>query len=155
MSIKTFFHIGIVVADLDTAISYYSKYLGVEFTRPSNMKAYIEGPNNLSYEQNVVACYSRSEEPYYELIQAGGDGIFSEKNTNQIFYFGMWESDMNQRLISLREQGVGVAAIMREAANGPIIAIITEPDAIGGRIEYVSDALRLPIAAWVLTGYPI
>ncbi len=155
MSLSTFFHIGIVVTDLDAAINYYSKIFNVSFARPSNMKAYIEGPCNNFYEQDVVACYSRTKEPYYELIQAGGGGIFSEKNANQIFYFGMWESNMEQRLITLREQGIGVAAIMREKENGPIIAIITEPDSLGGRVEYVSESLRLIIDAWVLTGYPI
>ena len=155
MSIDTFFHIGIVVSDLDAAISYYSKIFNVSFTKPSNMKAYIEDSHGNFYEENVVASYSRTKAPFYELIQASGDGIFSQKNTNQIFYFGIWESNMDQRLNVLREQGIGVAAIMREKENGPLISIITEPDELGGRVEYVSESLRLIIDAGVLTGYPI
>ena len=155
MSLDTFFHIGIIVPDLKKATSHYSKILGVDFTRPSNMKAYIDGPNNSSYEQTVIACYSRSKEPYYELIQASGDGIYSEKYSNQIFYFGIWEPDMNQRLDTLRQQGIGIAAIMKEKDDGPPIAIITEPDIMGARIEYVSVSFKAIIEAWVLTGYPI
>ena len=155
MSLSTYFHIGFVVPDIEKAMAHYSKVLGVKFTRPSNMTSYVTGPDNVTYEQDVVAVYSRSKAPYYELIQASGDGIYSEKYANQIFYFGIWESNMEQRLKTMAEQGIGAEAIMRTKEDGPPIAIITEPDIMGSRIEYVSTTLWLPVKAWVLTGYPI
>ncbi len=148
----TFFHIGILVNDLDKAVDHYSKLLGVKFTDSASIDAFIEGPNDTHYQQKVTACYSRTKEPYYELIQAGGDGAFSEKYTGQIFYFGIWESDMDKRLATLRTEGIGIAAIMRQAKDGPITAIITEPDSMGARMEYVNTSLRLAIDAWILLG---
>jgi quinol monooxygenase YgiN len=67
-------------------------------------------------------------------------------------YFGVWESDMGGRLERLRKQGIGVDALFRMDADSPPFAMITAPDLLGARIEYVDYSDKGPIEEWVRTG---
>jgi len=75
-----YYHIGIVVRNHEEAIEHYANLLDVKFTEPTDTVLCIENPATQQNENlKVVAAYSRSRPPYLELIQAGGNGIFSEK----------------------------------------------------------------------------
>jgi hypothetical protein len=90
-----------------------------------------------------------------ELIQAGGNGIFSEKNAGQILYFGIWESDLEARIKKLKEQGIGIDALIRPACDKSPTAVITSLDKMGIRVEYELVAAAAT-EAWVITGkYPL
>lgn len=148
-----YYHIGIVVRDYEKAIEHYSNLLDVKFTEPTDSVLCIENPATQQTENiKVVAAYSRARQPYIELIQAGGNGVFSEKNAGQILYYGMWESDMEGRIEKLKQQGIGIDALIRPACDKPPTGIITAPDRFGIRMEYLSTSLRLATEAWVLTG---
>ena len=148
-----YYHIGIVVRDYEEAIKHYSNLLDVKFTEPTDSVLCIENPATQQTENiKVVASYSRARPPYIELIQAGGNGVFSEKNAGQILYYGMWESDMEDRIEKLKQQGIGIDALIRPACDKPPTGIITAPDKFGIRMEYLSTSLRLATEAWVLTG---
>jgi hypothetical protein len=152
-----YYHIGIVVHNHAEAIEHYTNLLDVEFTEPTDTVLCIENPQTQQTENlKVVAAYSRTRPPYLELIQAGGNGIFSEKNVGQILYFGIWESDLEGRIKKLNEQGIGIDALIRPACDKPPTAVITAPDKMGVRMEYLSTSLRLATEAWVITGkYPL
>ncbi|KIO48344.1 VOC family protein [Nitrosospira sp. NpAV] len=152
-----YYHIGIVVHNYKEAVEYYSNVLGVKFTEPTDSVLCIENPETQQSESiKVIAVYSRSRPPYLELIQAGGNGIFSEKSVGQILYFGMWESDLEGRIKKLKQQGIGIEALISPERGKPANAIITAPDKLGIRMEYLSTSLRLATEAWVLTGkYPL
>jgi hypothetical protein len=129
----------------------------VKFTEPTDTVLCIENPLTQQTENlEVLAAYSRTRPPYVELIQAGGNGIFSEKNAGQILYFGIWESDLEARIKKLKEQGIGIDALIRPACDKPPTAVITAPDKMRIRMEYLSSSLRLATEAWVITGkYPL
>ena len=152
-----YYHIGIVVRNHEEAIEHYANLLDVKFTEPTDTVLCIENPATQQSENlKVVAAYSRSRPPYLELIQAGGNGIFSEKNAGHILYFGIWESDLEGRIKKLKEQGIGIEALIRPACDKPATALITAPDKMGVRMEYLSTSLRLATEAWVITGkYPL
>jgi hypothetical protein len=96
-----------------------------------------------------------TEPPYYELIQAAGSGIIAPSNAGRILYFACWEADMARRLTQLKKQKVGIDALFRMDATSPPFAMITAPDLLGARIEYVDANDRPPIEEWVRTGkYP-
>jgi hypothetical protein len=99
-----------------------------------------------------VAAFSMTQPPYYELIQADGNGIISIANAGKILYFGVWEADMAKRLDLLKQQGVGLDALFRMDADTPPFAMITKPDLMGARIEYVSVDDQPGIEQWVRTG---
>lgn len=152
-----YYHIGIVVRNLEQAVEHYSNLLGVKFTEPTDSVLCIEAPATRQSENiKVVAAYSRARPPYLELIQAGGNGIFSAENAGQILYFGIWESDLESRMEKLEQQGIRIDALIRPTCDKPPTGIITAPDQMGVRMEYLSTSLRLATEAWVLTGkYPL
>jgi len=149
-----FFHIGAVVPDLDKAVARYSDVLGVEFTEPHVFDVpRLEDPYPHPFK--LTAVFSRTEPPYYELIQAEGEGIVSTAQVGKILYYGVWETDMDARLDQLRAQNVGIDAYFRPAAGATPFAVITAPDLLGARIEYVGIEDVGPIEEWVRTGrYP-
>ncbi|MDF5756956.1 antibiotic biosynthesis monooxygenase [Spongiactinospora sp. TRM90649] len=150
----SFFHVGMVVPDLDAAVARYSDVLGMEFTEPAVFDVpRLEDPDPHPFK--LTAVFSRSEPPYYELIQAEGDGICSVAHAGKILYYGVWEPDMAGRLDTLRAQGVGLDALFRADADAVPFAMITAPDLLGARIEYVGVDSMGPIEEWVRTGvYP-
>ncbi|SCY30216.1 Glyoxalase/Bleomycin resistance protein/Dioxygenase superfamily protein [Nitrosospira sp. Nl5] len=152
-----YYHIGIVVHDYRAAVEHYSNVLGVKFTEPTDSVLCIENPRTQQTESiKVVATYSRALPPYLELIQANGSGIFSEKNAGRILYFGIWEPDMEGRIDKLKQQGIDIDALIRPECDKPVNAIITAPDKMGVRMEYLSKSLRVATEAWVLTGkFPV
>jgi len=150
MSDETYFHIGVVVPDLAQAIDYYSDLLGVTFTKPATFEVpRLEDPDPHPHE--VVAVFSRQGPPYYELIQAAGDGIFSLRHAGQILYLGVWESDMTARIAALEAAGIGIDAYFKDSEGNPF-TIVTAPDPFGVRWEYVGDGAKEAIADWVATG---
>ncbi|WP_414170687.1 antibiotic biosynthesis monooxygenase [Streptoverticillium reticulum] len=148
------FHVGMVVPDLEKAVALHSDVLGVEFTEPHVFRIpLLEDPD--PHPAELTAVFSRTGAPYYELIQAAGDGIISAEHCGRILYYGVWEPDMAARLEQLERQGVGIDAYFRPAPGETPFAVITAPDLLGARIEYVGLADRAPIEEWVRTGrYP-
>ncbi|MCX8252941.1 hypothetical protein RHAL1_02032 [Beijerinckiaceae bacterium RH AL1] len=147
----SYFHIGVVVPDLAAAMARYSDVLGIRFTEPATFKVpRLEDPD--PHQGELVAAFSMTEPPYYELIQAAGDGIIAAKNAGRILYFGVWETDMAGRLATLQAQKVGIDALVRMDEHSPPFAMITAPDLLGARIEYVDIADKGPIEEWVRTG---
>jgi quinol monooxygenase YgiN/catechol 2,3-dioxygenase-like lactoylglutathione lyase family enzyme len=148
---SSFFHVGVVVPDLERACARYREVLGVEFTHPAVFDVpCLEDPDPHPFK--LTAVFSRTAPPYYELIQAEGDGIVSADKSGQILYFACWESDMAARVKALGKAGVGIAAAFRNAPEHPPFAMITDPDMCGARIEYVDITDLAPIAEWVRTG---
>ena len=150
----SYFHVGIVVPDLSAAIARFSDVLGIRFTEPATFHIpRLEDPD--PHPGQLVAALSMTEPPYYELIQSAGDGIMSPANAGSILYFGVWEHDMARRLEILKQNNVGLAALFRMDADTPPLAVITAPDLLGARLEYVDDTARGPLEEWVRTGkYP-
>ena len=157
MFIAPYYHIGMVVQDLQEAAAHYSSLLDITFADPTDSVLCIENPQLQQSESiKVVAAYSRTRAPYLELIQANGNGIFSAKNAGGILYFGVWESDMEGRMQKLKQQGIGIEALISSECGKSPNAIITAPDKMCVRMEFLSTTLRIPTEVWVLTGkYPL
>jgi len=151
MQPASFFHSGIIVPDLEKAISRFSDVLGIKFTEPATFRIpCLQDPK--PHPGTLVAAFSMTAPPYYELIQASGDGITSITNGGKILYFGIWESDMARRLEELEKFQIGWDALFRMGPQETPYAMITKPDLLGARIEYVSEDDRGPIEEWVKTG---
>lgn len=147
----SYFHVGIIVRDLERAIARYSEVLGIRFTEPATFHIpCLEDPK--PHDGKLVAAFSMTKPPYYELIQANGDGITSVALAGNILYFGVWEADMAGRLAKLRAQNIGFDALFRMDASSPPFAMITKPDLMGARIEYVDVSDKKSIEEWVTTG---
>ena len=147
----SYFHVGIIVPDVSAAIARYQDVLGIRFTEPATFRIpFMEDPH--PHEAQLVAAYSMTEPPYYELIQAAGDGITSPKLAGNILYYGLWETDMAARLEKLKQQKIGLDALFKADADSPPAAIITAPVLMGARIEFVDVGAKPAIEEWIRTG---
>jgi hypothetical protein len=147
----SYFHVGIIVPDIGAAIARYEDVLGIRFTEPATFHIpCIEDPN--PHEAQLVAAFSMTEPPHYELLQAAGDGITSPKLAGKILYYGVWETDMAGRLKKLEQQKIGLDALFKMDANSLPFTMITEPVLMGARIEYVDVSYKSAIEEWVRTG---
>ncbi|WP_113699638.1 VOC family protein [Nonomuraea lactucae] len=151
---RSFFHVGLIVPDLEKAIARFSDVLDIRFTEPQAATIpFLADPDPRPGPVQQLAVMSRTEPPYYELIQADGDqGIFSSANAGGILYYGLWEKDIPGRLERLRASGVSVDAVAGYAKEMPPYAIWTGRDLFGARLEYVDEATRPVIEDWVRTG---
>ena len=145
-----FFHIGIVVKDLAAAIERYSQVLGVTFVEPATFHV-PEFADPDPHPCDVVATYTSEGPPYYELIEASGDGLFSERNADQILYAGVWEPDVPARIESLKANGVGIDAVLKDSDGQPFV-VISSAEGLGIRIEWVGTTARPLIERWEQTG---
>jgi hypothetical protein len=151
MTIPTYFHIGVIVPDLGRAIDDFSRILGLTFTEPALVKV-PEFVDPDPHEHLVHVAFSEDGPPYYELIEASGDGIFSAREQGKILYLGMWETDMETRIKTLEANGIGLAAQLKTGPDDTPFCIITEPDVLGIRLEYVDVNEQQSIETWVSTG---
>jgi hypothetical protein len=142
------------VPNLERAIARFSDVFGIKFAEPATFHIpCLEDPK--PHPGKMLAAFSMTAPPYFELIQADGDGITSLANGGKILYFGVWETDMARRLERLEELHVGWDALFRMDPNATPYAMITKPDLFGARIEYVETTAKEPIEEWVRTGkYP-
>ncbi|MFI9403405.1 VOC family protein [Nocardia sp. NPDC052316] len=148
-----FFRVGIVVPDLDVAIARFADGLGMAFTDPVTQRIplmEVDGRATRSFE--LTTAMSRTEPPYYELIQATGDSIFANPATSRVLYYGCWEQDTQRRLTRLASRGAPPEVIWRSAPEAAPTAIFTRPDRTGGRIGYLSAQTRPAIEEWARTG---
>jgi quinol monooxygenase YgiN/catechol 2,3-dioxygenase-like lactoylglutathione lyase family enzyme len=148
---QSFFHTGIVVPNLEEAVSYYSSSLGMKFTEPGIFKIpRLEDPEPHFFE--LTAVMSRTEPPFLELIQASGSGIISSAQCGKILYHAFWETDMDTRLADIVKNGPGADAVFRMEEGSTPFAIITSEDAYGNRIEYVGTDGADQLIEWIRTG---
>lgn len=151
MPVETYFHIGVIVPDLEKAMTDFSRVLGLTFAEPARVHIpFLSDPE--SHGHDVHVTFSEDGPPYYELIEANGAGIFGPAMQQQILYVGMYEPDMAGRIATLKEQGIRIAAAARFEADATPDWIITEPDVLGIRLEYVDSQDKPGIDRWVHTG---
>ncbi|MFI9504849.1 hypothetical protein [Nocardia sp. NPDC052566] len=100
----------------------------------------------------LTTALSRTAPPYYQLIQATGDGLFATPGTGQPRYYGCWDEDTNRRLVQLTARGAVIDAVLRAPLAAAPSAIITGPDRAGGRIAFIAARHRPAIETWAESG---
>ena len=139
----SFFHVGIVVEDIKLAIARYSEVFGITFSEPETaVIPYLADPDPAPGPVEQVVAFARTAPPFYQLIQARDSGVFGPEGLGRVLYYGYWETDMAARIARLEELGIGIDARL---AVGPEVlpyAVITAPDLLGVRVQYVNPSLH-------------
>lgn len=133
---ETYFHVGVLVYDIDEALKRFCEVLSLDFTPPQR-----RGP--LTNGDTVRAAYSLQGPPYLELIEAiPRDGIFATSQGEGIHHIGLWDDDMGGRCEFLASQALAPAPLMNSRGGVPLL-IMTDPDALHGvRLEYTDGRNR-------------
>ena len=97
-----YFHVGILVADLDAAIRRFSQVLGLRFGPVSDTQTPVDS-GTITVE-HIRPTYSVDGPPYTELIEGSGDGLFSLQNGEGLHHLGIWSphefDDYNRRAVN-------------------------------------------------------
>jgi catechol 2,3-dioxygenase-like lactoylglutathione lyase family enzyme len=147
----TFFHIGILVEDLDVAISSYTKAFGVRFRDPVDMpmpglEEYPPLPNQTT---SMKVAFSIDGPPYFELIKNDHLGLFGQDHEG-IHHIGAWDSENVEQELQEAEVGLEARNIL---PDGCVLTRFTRPDHLHGvRFELVDHRNAATIQHFLDTG---
>ncbi len=132
---EPFFHVGILVADLEAAQADFGALLGVEF-EPVSSTVVASG-------EKTRFCYSLQGPPYLELMEMTGTGSWSPEVGEGLHHLGLSDPSVPGRCAVFGNRTELVSA----TEDGTPRVAFTRPEALHGvRLEYFDAGL----AAWML-----
>tara|TARA_B110000503_G_scaffold104320_1_gene155635 strand:- start:1103 stop:1576 length:474 start_codon:yes stop_codon:yes gene_type:complete len=146
---EPYFHIAILVEDLDKAIEKYSQIFGIDFLEPtiSVARFWEKGREERTLEARLT--YSQQDSgPYFELVEGQGDGLFDPRRGEGIHHVGIWESDCEARVKAMEEQGIELLAAQYTPEGKIIVAYFEPADMHGVILEIVDSGRRLMMEKW-------
>lgn len=151
MTGRPYFHVGILVENLEAAIDRFSKVLGLTFNDP--LMAEFECLEDPDPHEGFVRCtYSRQGPPFIELLEANGAGLFSLAQGQGVHHMGFWDPDVDVQCGFLSGHGVEREARVANP-DGTTFSLFTRPeDLFGLRLEVLHDASREGTERWIATG---
>jgi catechol 2,3-dioxygenase-like lactoylglutathione lyase family enzyme len=125
-----FFHVGILVRDVEAARADFTAMLGLEF-EPVHSQQIATG-------ETTRFCYSLPGPPYLELVEMTGAGSWSAEQPEGFHHIGVADPGVPARCAAF---GPGVELIAPGADGSPLVAL-TPPRALHGvRVEYFNAAV--------------
>ena len=123
---EPYFHVGILVHDVEQAAHDFSKRLGLEF-EPTRVAPVASG-------EVMRFRYSLQGPPFIELVQICGDGIWGPQAGEGLHHLAFGDPDVPGRCLAFDTQADTVVA----GEDGIAKVIFTRPDALHGvRVEYL------------------
>jgi len=145
----TAYHVGILVADIDAAITKFSDKLDLSFAPIQEMEVPMHG--GIEGLVKMKATYSTEGPMYIELVQGSDEdeGIFSLKNGEGLHHVGMWSGDFAS--YQAREPQACLPCFSTiEMMPGATTMWLTNPaDLCGTRIEFVDEMMKPGLDAWI------
>jgi catechol 2,3-dioxygenase-like lactoylglutathione lyase family enzyme len=134
---KPFFHVGILVRDVEAARADFTALLGLEF-EPVRSQQIATG-------ETTRFCYSLPGPPYLELVEMTGAGSWSPAQPEGFHHIGVSDPDVPARCTAFGGGadlfGPGVELIA-PGADGSALVALTPPQALHGvRVEYFNAAV--------------
>lgn len=146
-----YFHVGILVGDLEAAMERFSRVLGLRFGPVSDTQTAVE--SETTSVEHIRATYSLDGPPFLELIAGSGDGLFSLRNGEGLHHLGIWWpsgfDDYNRRPV-----GRDLSSLQRicTVSSEPSIWL-TAPERLHGvRLEFLDPTMREQIGHLLQAG---
>ena len=122
---EPYFHVGILVRDVEAARADFTAKLGVEF-EPTRGQQIATG-------ETTRFCYSLQGPPYLELCEMTGTGSWSPQQPEGFHHIGISDPDVPARCTAFGDQGDLIAP----GEDGAPRVVLTRPEALHGvRVEY-------------------
>lgn len=152
MTLAPFFHVGILVADLERAIDRYSEVLGLTFVEPAIASAQLEEPWR-EEPLDLRVAYSNQGPPHLELLEAQGDGLYGIHQGEGMHHLGAWEPACEARLAELVERrGMRTEAVQYTPDRQIIVAYFYPEHLHGTRLEIVDQNRQPMMESWFMGG---
>jgi catechol 2,3-dioxygenase-like lactoylglutathione lyase family enzyme len=149
MTVRNFFHVGILVPDIREAMARFSDVLGLEFKEPAI--AHVDDFDDTTGRRvlDLVITWATMGPPFVELLEAQGeDGLYGSKQLG-LHHVGLYDPEPT----GLIEELVG-KGLRREATqwtpDGDIIAVYTAPEEMHGtRLEFIDQSRERGMNDWI------
>jgi len=145
---ETYFHVGILVKDLDAAMDRFRRVLQVSFRTPRVVQVSQEHGRGETLA-DLRFTYSYQGPPYYELLEAHDTGIFGLDQGEGPHHIGMWALDGQERLKDLQGRGLRPEIVQYSGDGQLIFAYFERADLCGTRIEILDASQRAIHEAWM------
>jgi catechol 2,3-dioxygenase-like lactoylglutathione lyase family enzyme len=154
----SFHHVGVLVPNMAEAIEWFGEVLGVEIGTPEEMITHGridpgEFGDDEQHEGRSHLAWSKAGPPYYELIEAKGNGLHSlERHGPGLHHVGMYVRDVDAEISRLERLGIGLLGRV-VAPDGRTMACWSErAPATGLSVEYIDERLLPLTQAWIESG---
>lgn len=122
---EPFFHVGVLVKDIEAAAADFTALLGVKFEP-------VHG-QQLPTGETVRLCYSLQGSPYLELMEMTGTGNWSPEQPEGVHHIGVSGPDVPGRCSAFDGRVDPVA----QTGDGSPLVVMTRPEVLHGvRVEY-------------------
>jgi hypothetical protein len=122
---EPFFHVGVLVKDIEAAAADFTALLGVEF-EPVRSQQIHNG-------ETIRLCYSLQGSPYLELMEMTGTGSWSPEHPEGFHHIGVSGPDVPGRCRAFD----GRVDAITQAGDGSPLVVLTRPEVLHGIcVEY-------------------
>ena len=142
------FHTGVLPQDLDEAIEFYSRTLGLTFAEPYQFEAlpiWMPGEGLIHIRDRFT--YS-IEGPVHLELQVGEKGSFYDPALSRGDHVGVWVDDVTRSVSDMVAAGWKVIAAGAAPEDGYGLFTYVQPADGGMVIELVSETLMEPFQRW-------
>ena len=151
MTQAPYFHVGILVPNLDEAMRRFSKVLGLEFAEPTVVRVPDLHEDGKIHSFDVYLTYSKQGPPHIELLEARGDGAYGLHHGIGLHHIGAWCDDIQMRIAELEQLHVKPEAIFRNGDE--VLGVFFRPAAmLGMRYELSPMTIKPGWEAWLAGG---
>jgi catechol 2,3-dioxygenase-like lactoylglutathione lyase family enzyme len=155
MTVCPYFHIGILVPDLEAAVAKFSDAFGLTFTDVATAEYELALPlEGRLLKRRSRVRYSMEGPPHYELMQADSSDFFGPPEMNRVHHVGLWAPDIASAQLDLHGKGLRTQAQVRRPDGQPGVFFTDPADAFGIRFEVLNDTRRPGFDRFVATGDP-
>jgi hypothetical protein len=145
-----YYHIGILVKDIDEAIERFSRVFQIAFNPPASMTRGMTWHGH-PIEETMRVSYSTTE-PFVELIECAGSGYFSCEQGEGVHHVGIWSPEHGSPEWNERFGALAVEASIPHP-DGRIRTALTDPASLHNvRLELIDEADRAAVESWIMNG---
>jgi hypothetical protein len=137
VSAPAFFHVGILVDDLDGAIARFSELLPLTFGRPRTLAIDEWDPvTEAMRARELRFIYSDEGPPFIELMEAQDDGVWGLQQGEGLHHIGFWQPGFDEGLAALPGLGHAIETLMPRLSEATA-AYVAPAHLHGTRVELV------------------
>jgi hypothetical protein len=150
---KSFFHVGIVVPQLEEALGHLTNALGVRWCAVTEVDFAVVGPDGQTTTVPLRMVYS-AEPPYVEVIQEVAGTPWVCNPHSNLHHIGFWADGLQASHDHLVASACPLELAGAGEGRGPQ-GFTYHRDAFGVRVELVDAAMRPMIEASIAAGAPL
>ena len=135
---EPFFHVGILVRDVEAARADFAARLGMEFEPVHSQK--------IATGETTRFCYSLQGPPYIELVEMTGTGSWSPEQPEGFHHIGVCDPSVPARCTAFGNR----VQVIAPGDDGSPRVLLTPPEALHGvRVEYFDAAVGTQLLTYL------